>query len=301
MHKKTNPISKSTPLTSEWKKWIKENLERGCTPWSLVDVMVKHNIDPFVAHEAINELSGLNSSTAISSMAPSIKQTVDNHDYIYETPRLPQSGNIIKTEDRDVRVTLRMAKPVVAIFDNILSMEECDELIRISSIKLKRSTTIDLKTGQEEIIEDRNSYGTFFALNENEFIARLDKRIASVMHWPAENGEGIQILNYKVGGEYKPHFDYFPPNGTGSVPHLAQGGQRVSTLVMYLNDVEEGGETAFPDIGLVVTPKKGSAVYFEYCNSHSQVDPLSLHSGMPVHTGEKWIATKWMRQSRYNY
>ncbi len=85
----------------------------------------------------------------------------------------------------------------------------------------------------------------------------------------------------------------------GSAVHLAKGGQRVSTMVIYLNDVEEAGETTFPDVGLSVTPKKGAAVYFEYCNSQNQVDPLTLHAGAPVAAGEKWIATKWMRQRRY--
>ena len=92
----------------------------------------------------------------------------------------------------------------------------------------------------------------------------------------------------------------FPYELKGSQQHLAVGGQRVSTLVMYLSDVEQGGETTFPDVGVSVVPKKGAAVYFEYCNSQGQVDPLSLHAGNPVIKGEKWIATKWMRQRKYN-
>ena len=158
---------------------------------------------------------------------------------------------------------------------------------------------MDPLTGQTQVIIARSSSGTFFRLNEDPFIARLDRRIAEVMNWPVENGEGLQILNYQIGGEYKAHFDYFAPADPGSQVHLAHGGQRVSTLVMYLNDAEAGGETVFPDVGLSVVPKKGSAVYFEYCNSLGQVDPLSLHAGMPVVRGEKWIATKWMRQQRY--
>jgi prolyl 4-hydroxylase len=192
-----------------------------------------------------------------------------------------------------------MARPVLAVFDNILSAQECDELIRLSSIKLKRSTIVDPKTGEEEVIEDRSSFGTFFTLNESDFIVNLEQRIAAVMNLPVENGEGLQILHYKVGGEYKPHFDFFSPGDTGSAVHLARGGQRVSTMVMYLNDVKGAGETIFPDLGLSVTPKKGSAVYFEYCNSQNQLDPLTLHGGAPVADGEKWIATKWMRERRY--
>lgn len=198
---------------------------------------------------------------------------------------------MIKTHDRDVRVALRLAQPVVAILDGVLSADGCDDLIRLSRIKFQRSTIVDRQTGVHTVIDDRSSYGTF--------IAKLDRRIAEVMHIPIENGEGLQILNYKVGGEYKTHFDYFPPADPGSAAHIAKGGQRVSTLVIYLNDVECGGETIFPNVHMSVVPKKGSAVYFEYCNSLGQVDPKSLHGGTPVVMGEKWIATKWMRQMRY--
>ncbi len=185
------------------------------------------------------------------------------------------------------------------VLNNVLTPEECDELIRLSRIKLKRSTIVDPLSGEYRVIEDRSSSGTFFALNENEFISRLDRRISEVVNWPAENGEGLQILNYQIGGEYKAHFDYFPPDDPGSQPHLNNGGQRVSTLVVYLNDVDDGGETVFPRINLSVCPRKGSAVYFEYCNATGEVDPMTLHGGAPVRAGEKWIATKWMRQSRY--
>ncbi len=127
----------------------------------------------------------------------------------------------------------------------------------------------------------------------------LDRRISEVMNWPIENGEGLQILNYKVGAEYRPHFDYFSEDESGSKHHLGKGGQRVSTLVVYLCNVEAGGETTFPAIGLTIKPKIGSAVYFEYCNSLGQVDPLTLHGGAPVLKGEKWIVTKWKRQGKY--
>lgn len=290
-----NQNSKITFLSLQWQQWIRDNLARGCTVDSMIDAMDQQNFDRAAAAGFIRETAIADSMAAQASVAIAARDGT----YVYETPRLPQSGNIIKTPDRDVRVSLRMTQPVVAVFDNMLSSEECDELIRLSSIKLKRSTIVDPKTGQEEVIEERSSYGTFFSIDENEFITNLERRISAVMNWPVENGEGLQILNYKVGGEYKPHFDYFPPEDPGSALHLAKGGQRVSTLVMYLNDVEEAGETSFPGVGLSVTPRKGAAVYFEYCNSQNQVDRLTLHAGKPVVAGEKWIAAKWMRQRRY--
>jgi prolyl 4-hydroxylase len=70
-------------------------------------------------------------------------------------------------------------------------------------------------------------------------------------------------------------------------------------MVIYPNDVVSGGETIFPEVGLSVSPKKGNAVYFEYCNAHNQVEYKSLHAGAPVAEGEKWAVTKWMRQRRF--
>lgn len=248
---------------------------------------------PVATHAAVD--SGGTAQTAAHVAA----QVAPQADYVNEPPRMVHQSNVIYTHDREVRLAFRMDRPVVALVTDLFSDEECDELIRLSRIKLKPSTIIDPQTGREEVIQDRSSEGTFFALNETDFIARLDRRIAQVMNWPIENGEGLQILHYKVGGEYKAHFDYFPPEDPGSRTHIAKGGQRVSTMVMYLNDVPGGGETVFPKLALSVAPRKGSAIYFEYCNSHGQVDPQTLHGGLPVTHGEKWIATKWMRQRRY--
>ena len=281
-------------LTPEWQAWVHENLARGCRPSDMAKLMVKSQLDPRLAVQAIHE-----AKNAMVQLPAAATRASTHPAYVYETPRLPLAGNVIRTTDRAVHVSMRLAQPVVAVFDNFMTHAECDELIALSRQKLSRSAIVDPVTGHNKVINDRSSYGTYFNLAENDFIAKLDRRIADVMHWPMENGEGLQILHYPVGGEYKAHFDYFPPNDSGSALHLAKGGQRVSTLVMYLNDVEEGGGTHFPDIHLTVTPKKGAASYFEYCNSQGQVDPRSLHSGMPVIRGEKWIATKWMRQGTY--
>jgi prolyl 4-hydroxylase len=257
-----------THLPTEWQNWIRDNLARGCAPQSLIDDMVRNRFDPVFARAAVNGV-------------------------------MTNGSPFSRTSDRDVRIAMRMNRPVVAVLDGVLSEEECDQLVRRSADKMRRSTTVDPLTGKHEVIADRSSEGTFFALNADPFIARIDQRVAEIMNWPTDHGEGLQVLHYGTGGEYKPHFDYFPPEDPGSHVQMTIGGQRVSTLVMYLNDVEEGGTTIFPDIGLEVVPKKGSAVYFEYTNSKNQLDRLTLHGGSPVTRGEKWIVTKWMRQRRY--
>jgi prolyl 4-hydroxylase len=113
---------------------------------------------------------------------------------------------------------------------------------------------------------------------------------------PIEHGEGLQVLNYPTGAQSTPHFDYLMQTNAGNRASVARSGQRVATLIVYLNDVPGGGETCFDHLGLSIIPRRGQAVYFEYANRHGHTDPLSLHSGAPVTRGEKWIATKWIRQ-----
>jgi prolyl 4-hydroxylase len=139
----------------------------------------------------------------------------------------------------------------------------------------------------------------FFRLGEDDLIARLDRRMSEIMNLPVENGEGFQVLYYPTGGINTPHFDFLQPSNPANRASIARSGQRVSTLIAYLNEVEEGGETVFPAAGWAVTPLKGSAVYFEYCNRLGQVDPRSVHGSNAVIRGEKWVLTKWMRERRF--
>jgi prolyl 4-hydroxylase len=94
-----------------------------------------------------------------------------------------------------------------------------------------------------------------------------------------------------------PHYDYFDPAQPGTPKILQRGGQRVATIVMYLRTPERGGATVFPDIGLEVAPIKGSAVFFSYDRPYP--DTKTLHGGTPVTLGEKYVATKWMREREF--
>src|SRR3546814_395741 len=132
----------------------------------------------------------------------------------------------------------------------------------------------------------------------NALVSRIEARIARLLDWPVENGEAIQILRYGVGAQYKPHHDYFDPDWSGSAGPLKRGGQRVASLVMYLNTPERGGATTFPDVNFEVAAVKGNAVFFSYDRPHTMT--RTLHGGAPVLAGEKWIATKWLRERRHD-
>jgi len=213
--------------------------------------------------------------------------------------QLAQTPNAFETSDREVAMLVAIASPRVLVFGNLLSSDECEQLIELSRGKLGRSSVVNAETGQYDVHPHRTSSGTHFARGENELIARIERRIAELTQHPVEHGEPLQILHYQPGGEYKPHFDYFDPQQPGNEPVLRHGGQRVATLVMYLNDVAAGGSTVFPEVGLDVLPRRGNAVYFAYTTEQGQLDARSLHGGSPVSAGEKWIATKWFRQRPY--
>lgn len=190
--------------------------------------------------------------------------------------------------DREVTIVSRFEEPLVVVLDNVLSHEECDQLIQLSEDKLQRSKIGDTRT----VDQQRTSSSMFFEENENDLVAIVEKRVSSIMNIPIEHAEGLQILQYKPGQEYKAHYDFFASTSK------AANNNRISTLIMYLNDVEEGGETTFPKLDISVTPKKGSAVYFEYFYSDQELNDLSLHAGAPVVQGVKWVATQWMRKQR---
>jgi prolyl 4-hydroxylase len=272
---------KKQKLTSEWRTWIRDNLKKGTTFQSIVAYMIENRFDPSYSMTAVQILKDeLESQTS----------------YLYEDPRIPVDANYLETTDRLVNVRLRLDKPKIVILDNVLSSEECQELICLSKDQLNRSKTVDQVLGNAKVGAARTSKGTSLNRGQSELVLRIEKRFSSLMNWPSDRAERLQIINYKPNEEYKRHFDYFTGSKIESSNELKKGGQRVSTLVVYLNDVEEGGATSFPSVGLSVLPKKGSAVYFEYCNSLGQVDPLSLHAGDPVVKGEKWVVTQWMRQ-----
>ncbi len=211
--------------------------------------------------------------------------------------RLDDAALYLDLGDRRAHVIGHLQQPPIVVIGGFLTDEECDQLIADAQPRMARSLTVDTRTGGEEMNDARTSRGMFFSRGETPLVQRIETRIARLLDWPVENGEGIQVLNYQPGAEYRPHYDYFNPSEPGTASILKRGGQRVGTLLMYLNDPAQGGGTTFPDVRLTVAPKRGHAVFFSYDRPHPSTH--SLHGGAPVISGEKWIATKWLREREF--
>lgn len=277
-------------LPQEWQQWINENLARRCEPHTMAAVMVRDgHFDNLLAQAAIEEARRARFPQL--PVAPSPEPRV--------LPRIDTSSNRVAAGDREVEILLSLRAPRVVVVGGLLADEECDELIAYSYDRLERSPVVADSDGKTQVHAHRTSRGAMLQRAESPLVARIEARLEALTGWPAERGEGLQVLRYEKANEYRPHFDWFDPALPGPRKHLERGGQRVATVVMYLSDVEQGGGTSFPKAGLQVQPKKGSAVFFLNVGEFGEPDQLSLHAGEPVERGVKVVATKWMRERAY--
>ena len=277
-------------MTSDIQQWIVSQAQAGHDATSLLKAMCD---------------SGWQEEAALETIQKTLSQFLEQRSVEMNLPApvavpdisLEDVANALNLGDRVVGVVMAMQVPRVVVLSGFLSDEECQALISAASPRMQRSLTVDHQTGADQVHAQRTSHGMFFSRGENEVIQRIENRLAKLLNWPVENGEGLQVLHYQPGHEYKPHYDYFDPNEPSAATVLARGGQRVATVLMYLNEPTRGGGTTFPSVNLEISPQKGSAVFFNYDRAH----PVSrtLHGGAPVREGEKWVATKWLRERKF--
>ena len=274
-------------VTPELRQWIVDQARAGCPPEAVLKPLVER---------------GWEQQRAIDAVEAVMREFLAEHARANALPvpsRVPapvglNGPSLLRAGDRDVAVLANLLHPRVVVFGSLLSHQECDALVRLARTRVARSAVVNLATGADEIHEARTSEGTYFERGANAVCRRIEQRIAALVDWPLENGEGLQVLRYGPGAQYKPHHDYFDPVHPGSEPLLARGGQRVASLVMYLNTPKRGGATTFPDAKFEIAAIKGNAVFFSYERAHPMT--RTLHGGAPVLEGEKWVATKWLRE-----
>ncbi len=276
------------PVTPELRRWIVAQAAAGHSPEVVLEAMKASGWDENVALAAL-ETTMSDRLTLVARKAEPPRPMPGQ--------RISAAAPRVRVEGHDVAVLMALSQPRIVVFGSLLADEECAELIALARTRLARSETVETSTGASEVNEARTSEGMFFLPAEFPVCARFEARIAALLEWPLENGEGLQILRYGPGAEYKPHYDYFDPAEAGTPTILKRGGQRVASLVCYLNAPEQGGATVFPEAGLEVAPIRGNAVFFSYDRPHPATQ--TLHGGAPVEAGEKWVATKWMREGRF--
>ena len=193
-------------------------------------------------------------------------------------------------------VTLFSSDPIIYVVDDFISEDECQEFINCSKDKLQPATVVGLK--EEQKLQDRTNEFAWLEHHANESIHEVSKRLSILVQMPIRNAEMFQVVYYESGTEYKPHFDSFDQSTELGKKYWEPGGQRMITALIYLNDVEDGGATYFPELNISINPKKGNVLVFHNTISETtNINPRSLHAGMPVTSGEKWAANLWFREN----
>jgi prolyl 4-hydroxylase len=171
--------------------------------------------------------------------------------------------------------------------------EECGRLIAMIDAVAKPSRAYDAKY--------ESGYRTSYSGDvdpHDPFVRKLQRRIDDLLGIDPTYGETIQGQRYLPGQQFQAHCDWFPA-GDYWQTEMERGGQRSITAMAYLNPVEEGGATAFPHLGLSVEPKPGALLIWNNADPQGNPNPWTIHAGMPVVRGVKYIITKWYRSRRW--
>ena len=181
--------------------------------------------------------------------------------------------------------------PPVRIVRGLFVETECRYLMKLAEPALQPSSVIDPRTGRRIPHPVRTSAGMSFGpLEEDLVVHAINRRLAAVTGTDVSWGEPLHILRYSPGQEYKPHIDALP----------AVDNQREWTVLIYLNDGYEGGETLFTELDVTARGKTGDALIFRNILRDGRSDGRTRHAGLPVAAGTKWLATRWIRGAPYS-
>jgi prolyl 4-hydroxylase len=180
----------------------------------------------------------------------------------------------------------------INIYDNFLSNDECDKLIKMSD---GRFTDASIYTNSDSIVNKDSRSSTYVGFNksENSLIKNIEDRVATLLNIDITQIEPLQISRYEKGQQYKQHYDFF------DIYNNESSNQREYSIIVYLNDLEikDGGSTFFPIYKLKLYPYKGRAIQWVNTFKNNKENEKSLHCGEPILSNTiKYILTIWTRQ-----
>ena len=180
---------------------------------------------------------------------------------------------------------------------DFVSPAECDRLIELVNASARPSGMLIQSDSPESGIWRTSHSGD---VDRNDpFVRMIERRFDDTLGMPHDNGETIQGQRYEVGQEFRVHMDWFWTKGDYWKQEQRRGGQRCITAMAYLNDVEAGGETQFPNLGVTIPPQRGALIVWNNARPDGSLNHDTIHAGLPVVRGTKWVITKWYRTRRW--
>jgi prolyl 4-hydroxylase len=271
-------------LDESWKEWAKINIRNGVPKDDIFTILLNYNfnydqIQLFLDWEPtkpfISERKGFQ-----DKIIPNNQFGIVNYNKC-----LQDNPKVWKIENNFL--------DIYKIY-NFLSYEECHALIKsFENEEFDKSTITN--ANEKASIRTSSTYHLF--PEKNKLYIDLNDKICKTIGLNELNGEIAQVQKYNIGEEFKEHTDYFDEKLEYNKKYLGEKGQRTWTFMVYLNDVEEGGETNFPKINMKIKPTCGMALVWNNLINDEKVNPYTLHQGLPVLKGEKIIITKWFRKN----
>jgi prolyl 4-hydroxylase len=204
-------------------------------------------------------------------------------------------GKSYKILQQDISIGLKLLA-------NVLSDIECIYLKLRFGGMLKPSLVVDPVSGIAQRDKIRTSSVVQIGAELLDwFTLAIERRIAKLADYPIECGEQLNLLHYAPGQQYFPHYDALLGDSEGLQALLKDGGQRVRTILCYLNTLESGGETYFPRTKKSVSAIQGNALIFDNVDPQGNVLKTAYHAGKVFEVGEKWVLTKWVRERKTRY
>jgi prolyl 4-hydroxylase len=182
---------------------------------------------------------------------------------------------------------------MVLEYNNAITNDDCQILIDAAQMHLIKAKTLGANIDGYRIAES-----TWLSSNR-ESSKRILNIVSELTKLPVSNMESIQIVKYGIGGQYKLHHDFFHESESYAEDILKNGGNRVKTALIYLNDDFEGGATEFPNLNHTVIPAKGKMVIWDNITINDELDYDSIHTGLPVTSGTKYIAVIFIRKEKF--
>lgn len=187
--------------------------------------------------------------------------------------------------------------PRILVSRGFASGAECDWLVAAARPRLMPAEVYDPQTGKGFEAGDirNNSAAAFGILETGVLLCALRNRLRACFALGGHDFEPLMVLHYGTGQQFAPHFDFIDPEQPGLREDIQAKGQRVATLLIYLNDDFTGGQTAFDAIGYSFKGAKGDALIFWNTDAQGLPDRRMRHAGMPPLSGEKWVLSQWIR------
>ena len=273
-----------TVFDEAWKNWIRTNVGNGQDK----DGIFKILLDEGYEYRAICHEMNYEPSVALDELV--------NPFEIQRKNEVRQTANEgVKIDRRKLYIpnAIRLDSDSLELYtlENFLTVDECEKLIQRIRANLRASTLSSYESDQSY----RTSRTCDLARSSDPLLSNIHHRICQLMGIDSAYSEEIQGQYYEIGQEFKAHTDYFETHEMAS--HAVEKGQRTYTFMIYLNDVEQGGETHFLNVGASFSPRAGTAVIWSSLKPDGSPNADSIHQALPVIAGYKAVVTNWFRSS----